>query len=68
LVCKGLLHRVDGEQGEIWFSFCMVEEVDVDQLLDFDIRTRNIFDDGREILGTFFRLIQKLIMKRILVL
>lgn len=31
----------------------MVEEVDVDQLLDLNIRARNIFNNGREIFYTF---------------
>jgi hypothetical protein len=32
------LYCVDGEEGEVRFLFGMVNEVDVDKFLDFDIR------------------------------
>jgi hypothetical protein len=49
-ICVGerLLDRVDGQQGEIGFLLGMVDEVDVDKLLDFEIGRCDILDHRRE--------------------
>ena len=39
---------VDGQEGEVWFLLGMVDEVDLDKLLDFEVRRRDILDNGRE--------------------
>jgi hypothetical protein len=43
------MYRVDGEQGQVGFFLCMVDEVDVHELLDFYIGRGDIFDDRREV-------------------
>ena len=36
-ICKVLLEGVDGEQSQIWFLFCITEQVDVNKLPDLKI-------------------------------